>query len=495
MNRKPLKSKLIDVFKMMYGNQFEEFDKFVRSPYFGCRLTTIRFYSELKKHSPDFNISKEELFENFYRRKPESLGELDIIRKMCDELYMLAERYFAIFTFEKSVEKESEIYTLTQLKNIKNRKIFEKKVKLMDIKIHEPETGITEKFFYRLIKYNYEKYQFYNFDYKVKNMKGIISERAVYNLCNFLFETSRILTNAETFKERFNHTEEITPILVFLRSVNWNEFLGSINKFNTQYQDILTLYTLRLIIALNMEPEKHIYKYKELLFNNSHRLYKNVKSAFYIILINYYNSKKEEHDLKLVKELNEVYNRMLAEKLYEGEIRIRIKPENISAIVINNCELGKYDTAQDIMNKYIPYLDKDIREDMFNYCSSIVEFYKKNFVSSLDYINKSINLIFLLKYNMYELKLMLFYELDYIEPAISLIDSYRHYLAENKHVTDKYELPRRNFLKIYNMLINLKLTTVKAKKSEIEERVNSGENILHIRWLNRKIMELGKPAR
>ncbi len=132
---------------------------------------------------------------------------------------------------------------------------------------------------------------------------------------------------------------------------------------------------------------------------------------------------------------------------------------------------------------------------MFNYCSSIVEFYKKNFVSSLDYINKSINLTFLLKYNMYEIKLMLYYELDYIEPAISLIDSYRHYLAENKHVTDKYELPRRNFLKIYNMLINLKLTTVKAKKSEIEERVNSGENILHIRWINSKIKELGKPAR
>lgn len=490
MNRKPLKSKLIDVFKMMYGNQFEEFDKFVRSPYFGCRLTTIRFYSELNKHYPDFNISKEELFENFYGRKPESLSELDIIRKMCDELYMLAERYFAIFTFEKSVEKESEIYTLTQLKNIKNRKIFAKKVKSMDIKIHEPETGITEKFFYRLINYNYEKYQFYNFEYKITNMKGIISERAVYNLCNFLFETSRILTNAETFKERFNHSEEITPIIVLLRSVNWNEFLGSINKFNTPYQDILTLYTLRLIIALNLEPEKHIYQYKELLFNNSHRLYKNVKSAFYVILINYYNSKKEEPDLKLVKELNEVYNRMLAEKLYEGEIRIRIKPDNISAIVINNCELSKYDTAQDIMNKYIPYLDKNIREEMLNYCSSIVEFYKKNFVSSLDHINKTINLTFLLKYNVYEFKLMLFYELDYIEPAISLIDSYRHYLAENKHVTDKYEVPRRKFLNYYSKLHNLKFGNKGKSVKDIKNDILKERSVLYVRWILQKLNEI-----
>lgn len=490
MNRKPLKSKLIDVFKMMYGNQFEEFDKFVRSPYFGCRLTTIRFYSELNKHYPDFNISKEELFENFYGRKPESLSELDIIRKMCDELYMLAERYFAIFTFEKSVEKESEIYTLTQLKNIKNRKIFAKKVKSMDIKIHEPETGITEKFFYRLINYNYEKYQFYNFEYKITNMKGIISERAVYNLCNFLFETSRILTNAETFKERFNHSEEITPIIVLLRSVNWNEFLGSINKFNTPYQDILTLYTLRLIIALDLEPEKHIYQYKELLFNNSHRLYKNVKSAFYVILINYYNSKKEEPDLKLVKELNEVYNRMLAEKLYEGEIRIRIKPDNISAIVINNCELSKYDTAQDIMNKYIPYLDKNIREEMLNYCSSIVEFYKKNFVSSLDHINKTINLTFLLKYNVYEFKLMLFYELDYIEPAISLIDSYRHYLAENKHVTDKYEVPRRKFLNYYSKLHNLKFGNKGKSVKDIKNDILKERSVLYVRWILQKLNEI-----
>lgn len=490
MNRKPLKSKLIDVFKMMYGNQFEEFDKFVRSPYFGCRLTTIRFYSELNKHYPDFNISKEELFENFYGRKPESLSELDIIRKMCDELYMLAERYFAIFTFEKSVEKESEIYTLTQLKNIKNRKIFAKKVKSMDIKIHEPETGITEKFFYRLINYNYEKYQFYNFDYKITNMKGIISERAVYNLCNFLFETSRILTNAETFKERFNHSEEITPIIVLLRSVNWNEFLGSINKFNTPYQDILTLYTLRLIIALNLEPEKHIYQYKELLFNNSHRLYKNVKSAFYIILINYYSSMQEQPDLKLVKELNEVYNRMLAEKLYEGEIRIRIKPDNISAIVINNCELSKYDTAQDIMNKYIPYLDKNIREEMLNYCSSIVEFYKKNFVSSLDHINKTINLTFLLKYNVYEFKLMLFYELDYIEPAISLIDSYRHYLAENKHVTDKYEVPRRKFLNYYSKLHNLKFGNKGKSLKDIKNDILKERSVLYVRWILQKLNEI-----
>ena len=489
MKRKPLKSKLIDVFKMMYGNQFEEFDKFVSSPYFGCRLTTIKFYSELKKHYPEFNISKEELFENFYGRKHAGLSELDIIRKMCDELYLLAERYFAIFTFEKSVEKVAEIYSLTQLKNIKNRKIFEKKINILDNRIHNPEFGITEKFFHRLLFYNSEKFQFYKFDYNTKNTKGILSETAVYNLCNFIMESSRIIANSEAFKDKFNYSEDIKPLRVFLTSVNWDGFLESIKNFKSHYSDVLTIYTLRLLITLEFNSEKYILQFKKLLFKNSHRFYKNVNNALYVLLNNYYNSLPEQVDLKNAIELNEIYDNMIKDKLFDGEIRIRLSPETLSSFIINNCELHKFDKADRIMNTYLTNIDKRVRDDMYNYCMAVSEFYKNNFGSSLEYISKTGELTFLLKYNINELKLMLFYELNYFESAASLIDSYRHYLSENKHVTDKYEEPRRKFLIYYSKLHNLKFGNKGKNVKKIISDIIREKSVLHIRWLYKKLNE------
>ena len=79
----------------------------------------------------------------------------------------------------------------------------------------------------------------------------------------------------------------------------------------------------------------------------------------------------------------------------------------------------------------------EYRENMKNYSYARLYFEKGQFDEALNFLSKVKYDNFALKYDIRVLMLRIYYELHYTEEALSLIDTFRHFIAENKSLSQQ----------------------------------------------------------
>ena len=82
--------------------------------------------------------------------------------------------------------------------------------------------------------------------------------------------------------------------------------------------------------------------------------------------------------------------------------------------------------------------------------------------------------------------LKIFYELAYFEQAISLMDSYRHFLSKNKSLSEHFKERHLNFLKYTGDLMKLASSRNEALLLKLKNDLNGTVNIVHRDWLLEK---------
>lgn len=127
---------------------------------------------------------------------------------------------------------------------------------------------------------------------------------------------------------------------------------------------------------------------------------------------------------------------------------------------------------------------------MLNYSLSLLNFEKKNFEESLNNLARLKYDSFVFKYDVKVLSLMIYYELEYLEEALSVIDSFKHFINKTKSVSGYAKEIHLNFLKYYYEIIKLKsLDNDKEKgkeKSKLKEIIGK-QKIRNKYWLLEKI--------
>ncbi|MBV6477656.1 MAG: hypothetical protein HGGPFJEG_00397 [Ignavibacteria bacterium] len=74
------------------------------------------------------------------------------------------------------------------------------------------------------------------------------------------------------------------------------------------------------------------------------------------------------------------------------------------------------------------------------------------------------------------------------ESALSLIDSYRHFLSNDKTLSKTVKQRLKNFINLVNYLIQLKITPNKISSYYLNKYFNS--DLLFREWFNEKITDL-----
>jgi hypothetical protein len=98
--------------------------------------------------------------------------------------------------------------------------------------------------------------------------------------------------------------------------------------------------------------------------------------------------------------------------------------------ILNNAlALVEIKWAENFVGKYIKHISPEIRDDVHNYSNAEILFEKKQFESVLELLSKVKYKYTLIKPNVRCLTLMTYYELNLINEAYSLIDSYAHLSA------------------------------------------------------------------
>ena len=120
----------------------------------------------------------------------------------------------------------------------------------------------------------------------------------------------------------------------------------------------------------------------------------------------------------------------------------------------------------------------------------MIEFKKKNFEKALEYLSKVEIIFFYFKYHLKILYLQVYYELNYTEQAISMIDSFKHFLKNNKYVPDSLGVNYKKFTDYYIRLLNVKTTYRKSEVKIFKEKIQKEERLFFKNWFLEKLNEL-----
>ncbi len=116
-------------------------------------------------------------------------------------------------------------------------------------------------------------------------------------------------------------------------------------------------------------------------------------------------------------------------------------------------------------------------------------FEKSTFERSLVLLNKIDYELFHFKIDLKNLQLKLYYELGYYEEMRSAIDTYRHFIMNNKYISVRYKAICTGFVNNISVLMKVKLKEEKSNYLQLEKDILTSENIIFREWFVQKISE------
>jgi len=464
----------------------KEFENFVASPYFSRGRDLKPFYKILKSNHPNFNngnFTYEKIFRKlnpkvkYIKSKSENL-----LRVMSSELVKLAEEYLTLENLKKA--KLWFRINLIDAYLAKNLKTFYSKLysetesnpsKLVD--------GLSSKYFIDL-------YFLKMYDVAIDlrdNNKLKVSFESQFALLNFFFLCAEnFIENAFVAKNTFNVDCNDNIVEQFMRCFDGEKFIKYLdNKKDIKKSDkeLLELCFYSVLLSLDHYNEKYVAIIERLFYKNRHLFRDDHKLTFYYLLYPAFIQSNNLDKLYLL------YMNMLTDKIFEpgkGLPMAFIMYFNILHLLAEK----KLKEAEKFAIKYVNSLNTEKKEIFLNYSSALIEFKRKNFGSALEYISKvEINFYFF-KYHSKILFLQIYYELGYYEEAISLIDSFKHFLKNNRNVSDMHKTNYTNFVHYYSKLLNMKLSDKRTDAVILKKKISVEEKLLSKSWFLEKINEM-----
>lgn len=465
-----LTGKLFKNLKLLDKQHLGNFEKFINSPYFLKRKNLPALYKELMKLSPNFDISKQEIYSRSF---PGKLYNDVLLRKYFSELNNMLDDYFAVSGFQKDKWTYSSklIERFIELKNYDEAEKTAAEV----LKSLEANQLRNEKYFYN--KYIFERYL-----KTISNLKTNLNpdtdwKRAMDGFVNYsaltVLQFYYIILNDTKFRKEQSSID--VDILNSMMKV-----FGE--KGVTQNPVAFILHNL---VKSFMEPENDTYykNIREMIATHKTLLDKNELAAIYTYLHNYCFVKVDNGNLDFLKERFEVVNEVLANgfHLKDGYM----VPDMYISMAINALMLKEFTWAEDFIKKYKDHLPPEEKFSNENFAYSALYMFKGNYNKALEYLSRVKFKKYYDKFKIKAMNLMIFYEAEYYEQAFSQADTFRHFISKYKTITPYVRERTNNFIKQVLQLIKYRLN--EAASPEIND-FSTGA-IMYRPWLTQKIIQ------
>jgi hypothetical protein len=477
-------TRLIRILKTFTESEFKNFGKFIASPYFTTGRDVTPLYKVLKKFYPEFRgkgLEKEKVFAKLGKGKYNE----QLMRIMISDLYKLA-----IDFLRNMAAMEIPIRTKLMLTEnaLKRRLLFLAEQQIDEVEEMMLNNEIDIDFFYHWHGLEMQKTE-YNFTSGIKHYKDSNEKNASdYIVIHFLDLASFHLNNLYTYKTNSNIDFSGYMMLQLLK----NSQLEKLEPLITGSKDkeIARIYLYKILSHINKGDEHYFYKMKELVFKNLSRVDPGLRRHLLSLYDTLCTQKVLELDYdKFMLERLESKKKMVSEGMFRRQAPNFISPIRFHGVISTGVDAGDAGWVTKMVNEHLNDLSPEYRSSMENYFKSEVCFLKKDFESSLSLAGKINISTFMLKPVVYTLQLKLYYELNYIDEALSVIDSFRHFIANNKQANSIVRKSRSDFLKYYKKLLMYK----NGKRTYSIERLKA-ENLdaatLQKKWLMEKLNEL-----
>jgi len=478
-------SALIMVISTFNKSEIRDFTRFVNSPFFNGRKETALFWGVVKKFYPDFsgkNFTAEFIFQKVY---PERLFDIAEIRRLSSYTLKLAEKYLSYrglkndpFYFDLSLSIQyAELGLLSR---------SQKQLEATDSK-YSAKKGDYEFYFWK--RYLIERHK--NSLYSYKGNDHLASESIITRTDMFSYHTAAVMCKSMISlfinEKNFNTDYTNSDFYHMVRIFDLDKYINSLAEKNSEYYPELAAEYYQAMALVEPGNENYYRKFKEVLDGNMNMFTHLEKINFYSIFEAVCTLKIENGEEGFAGDLFDAYRRMLAEGLYSyhagGEFILRIFRNIVHMAVL----LKQYDWLETFIGVYTQKLPVDSQRNMQNLADALLFFEKAQFGESLDKLNRIDYQLFHYKIDIKNLQLKLYYELEYYEELISAVDSYRHFILNNKYISQRYRMLCSGFV---NFLIKLNKLRTDEYSSEncrfIKNEIEASKGYLFKQWLLEK---------
>ncbi len=471
---------LIKLLQTFSRKEIKELRQFLNSPYFNKRQGAVRLFDILSEHHPDFdagNVSKEKIFKKLFPGKKYNDGTL---RVLTHYLMELTEKYIAFSRFEKnkmefSYQLEGELYERKQYK------LLEKHMSRSYKLIEELDLDAEEYFFYRYRFENARVYYLYASNYAL--FDRIINksdwESVFKELTNFyVFRSMMMYLNTMNMQHMYNKN--------FI-SESFRDVFSKINISEFEDVPVIKLYYYIIKMLTEAGDESHFYKVKEYFQKNKALFNKFEIIGVFVNLENYCLRKISAGYPEFEKELFNIFKEELEDKTTYLTGDGYMSPLFYRNVVTSGLALKEFSWVKNFINKFKPELDRRFRDNYFHYCLALLEFNLKNYESAME-LNSKLNYDELyMKLNSKILQLQIFYEMGIEDSLISALESFRHFLVNNKLIPNERRMYYSNFHKILSKIVSLSDKRNKTDLEIVKRQLSDDSKIINKSWLLDKI--------
>lgn len=475
---------LIEIFKTFSEAELKSFGEFIISPYFKKKSAVIKFWNVVSAYAPEFSseVKREDIYSKIFPGKKYNYGTM---KNLIFELSRLIEKFLSVEKLNND-KFQSDLYYLNQLLDRSLGKVFNSKFSEIE-KQCKKVNGEYQEYYLNLSRLTALKKDFQF----IQSLKEIdyhdfdkTSEYLIYYLIVQIFAEYNSSTAIRIMANKSGAAHLLEKLL---DSLDLEKVMSAIKDQSIEDYDRLVFSYKKYLAIANPDKPAFYFEFKSHIIKNMEILTRDEKynvingliTALSELQIDSYQKTREYTELN---KLRVKHNLVVAK---EG-----LSPVIYSSIIYNAGITKDSEFLKEFMDKYYDELQEDYKVNMKNLSLAYLSFAKNEFHQSLEYINKIDFDIFQFKLYVRNLQMMVYYEIgDYIGFSYTK-DAYKHFLINNKSISQRTKL-------LYNNLINYIESLFQVRDSrdfndtEILKVKLINENVVGMKsWLLEKAGEL-----
>jgi hypothetical protein len=473
--------------------EIKEFERFIDSPFFNRDKIISQSYRYFKKFYPEFKNSKftkENFFKSLYPGKSYNDAR---VRNILSDLLRHGQDYISL-KFSRSDPFIENISTLEALSVRALDTLFNKKVTeaydCIDITRHDPD----EIYLFRK-KIEDIKYNFYF--RRSKEDKGVetTTKRGENLVFFFLLKMLKLKILLYTNEHNFNIRPAAGLLNAAFENINLEALLEYVKKNLAEDYPVLAVHYYFYIAQTDFSKTEYYFTAEKIFSTHlekfSLREQSEMLHAFASLCIDYIHQNKFEFN----KNLLDVYKKMDKLQLFSEPG----KPQVITLLGFRNIiliakEEKDYGWLLSFLARNIDKIPKESRENMKDFSYALLEYEKGDYAKALEYISKVKYEFFYFRYDVKNLLLKCFYELEMYEQALYLITNYKLFLKQNKNISKEAKRIYSQHIKFIEKITKLKMNYDDYDAQRIQKEMKTMDPWA-IKWPQEKLIELIKKNR
>lgn len=473
-------SKIIQYLRTLDRDEWQRFDRFVRSPYFNTHADTLRLWEALQKRSGDLHdeaVAKKAVFKDAFPKQ--KFDE----RK----LYNLSKYLLRLLTEFLIYERRKE-------------ELFEREVLTQIGVLTEKNLG---RYIPRLIKQAQEQAE----ELRVQDLDGALLEyQFAFTQMNYaLSQDNRSLSiGIEEVSQKLDQFFVIEKLKLAVPIANRNFILNQssgldfIKEALSMYQRYQwTDYPLLRALYLALEMFWHTESDEAFIAfaNYLHQFGKSIPNdgiqALYTYALNFCSIQSKRGKTNYLDHMFLLYQEMIQQGLLL--VSPSTAPPNFKNAVTLAIKLKKYQWTEDFIRQNSEKLPESHRDIIVHYSMATLAFVQEEFSIAQKHLLEVEFLDPFYRLSADILLLKIYYEIEEVESLYFRIQALRKYLQRDKTLAEQNRKAYINFVRILHKMARLRFDH-NSSLERLENMIAHTSPLVEMQWLTEKLELLKVPA-